>query len=277
MATVDADTQRRVEVRVLELIEAADEAEAAAVDALIAELRELQRAVRVLIADAGPADYAALMLELDQRIAATFEQLEERLTDHITAAATAGATLVSRAATVAGATNVALVATAALAAPIADRAVRLLAGSRDDLAARLSSTVLLRASGQRDLEQTLAAVGTRLRGSFAFGAPTDRAVKVTRTEGGHAHGAAADQAMAATTGATIRKRWVWSHKTDGRDTHAEAEARYRPGGDVGPIAHDQTYRVGNFKTPYPRGPGLPGAQKLNCGCRSVPVVTEVET
>ena len=72
------------------------------------------------------------------------------------------------------------------------------------------------------------------------------------------------------------KRWLSSHGPHVRAAHLEAEQRYAPGGESGPIAMDEAFEVGGEELMYPGDPsGSPG-NIINCQCIQLAVAGEGE-
>jgi hypothetical protein len=63
----------------------------------------------------------------------------------------------------------------------------------------------------------------------------------------------------------VRKSWIWSHKPDGRPTHAAAEERYT----ANPISINKNFSVGGEQGLYPRAYTFSARNTVNCGCTSV--------
>lgn len=68
----------------------------------------------------------------------------------------------------------------------------------------------------------------------------------------------------------LRKNWLWSHKPDGRPTHADAEIRY----EANPIPIDEYFSVGKAKLMYPHDPAGPPGETINCGCKMGKVIVK---
>lgn len=281
---LDVRTQRSVQARIRRLLREADRAEGAALAEILDQLEQLQKLVRATVAGAAEGSpFAVLWNELEQRIETTMGQVAGTVATRIDEAADLGRRLIDEAIDAAGG-----VAPGAPPANVTDEirlTVRQMLGeATQNLKLRVTQQSLAYTSGRQPLERTLSAIGDQLRGSPVFGAPSAKVARIVRTETGHAHGAAAQarseqlNAQAVPGAYVARKRWVWSHDpTGGRESHAFAERRYAPGGAIGPIDTGDSYRIGRFSTPYPRGPGLPGQEKVNCGCRSVPVLMALDT
>jgi len=102
-----------------------------------------------------------------------------------------------------------------------------------------------------------------------------KAERITRTEMLRAHSIAnngvykrANEFAKENFGYEYKKRWLWSHKPDGRDGHEEAEAKYRDN----PIPVDEPFQVRAMKTSryenlmFPRDIQGSAANTINCGC-----------
>lgn len=281
---LDARQQRAMQARIARLLREADQAEGAALAEVLDQLAALQTTVRATLTTAPEGTpFAVLWNELEDRIDDAMAGVAGTVSRSLDDAAAAGARLVDEALAAIGGTPLDAAADD-VTAEIRVTVRQMIAESHQNLKLRTTQQVLQLTSGRQDLARTLRLVGDGLRGSSVFGAPTARVARVVRTEMGDAHGAGvnarSEQVNAAATpgGYVAMKRWVWSHDpTGGRESHAFAERRYAPGGEIGPIPSRASYRIGRFSTPYPRGPGLPGAEKVNCGCRSVPVLMALDT
>ena len=279
---LDPRTQRAVQARIARLLGEADRAEGAALADVLEQLEELQQFVRSTLATTPTGTpFATLWGELERRIDTTMARVAGTVIDRIGDAAAAGTRLVDELLDVAGAAPLGP-STDDLTSGLVVKVRQLLAEAHQNLKMRTTEQTLQYVTGRQDLAGTLRLVGDGLRGSRVFGAPASRVAKVVRTEMGEAHGLAVDaramqlNATATPGGYVTLKRWQWSHDpTGGRDAHAMLERKYAPGSSPGPILPHEQYRVGQFSTPYPRGPGLPGVEKINCGCRSVPVLMQL--
>jgi len=73
------------------------------------------------------------------------------------------------------------------------------------------------------------------------------------------------------------KRWIWSHKPDGRPGHADAEVRYT----AKPIPYEDPFMVAPVRggrreaLQFPRDPAGSPQNVINCGCSWALVPTEV--
>lgn len=274
--TLTAAEQRKVNARVNRLLREADRAEDALVAELHAEMRLLQLDVRSLVIEQAGSNYAKLLAELDRRIGDRIDDIASKTAAGIARAATGGASLVDAALAAAGARAPTVPTTNKIGAHFAARGRRLVAAVGEMIHAGGSSHLLLLASGRQDAAATLRAVGTELAGTPVFGRPAAHLELIARTESGSAYGAGShDRLTERKDDAELRKRWIGSHRKTRRSHHAALESRHAPGGEVGPIDVDENYRLGRYSTPYPKGPGLPGVEKVRCGCRSIPVVTAV--
>lgn len=285
-------TDRQVNARVLRRIRELDALEAAATKVLAGELDALQLEVRGVIAGQGAPVLAVLLADLERRFTLRQAAMLRALSDALAESATVGALLVDDVAALAD-LRVRLPAPdhAALLSRLRLQAQAALGSALEPARLGLTSQLSMLVSGHQDLAATLQAVGTGLAGSHVFGRALERTAGATSALMGEAAGAAQLARAAQLEGARsstpprsleaagevveLRKRWISSHKSDARGTHAAAEGRYGPGGSVGPIAYGEDFQVGRFSTPYPRGPGLPGAQKVHCGCHMVPAVVMV--
>jgi uncharacterized protein with gpF-like domain len=67
----------------------------------------------------------------------------------------------------------------------------------------------------------------------------------------------------------LRKWWSSAEDARVRPTHAAADGRYRPGGEVGPIPVARDYRVGREAAAFPKDPRLSPGESVNCRCVSI--------
>jgi hypothetical protein len=122
------------------------------------------------------------------------------------------------------------------------------------------------------LDDVLRAVGGKLQGSQVFGGPAARSAGALRAVLGDVTGAAMTERsnlIAAAGGQRTLKRWVHQGARNPRSAHVAAASRYRDG-----IPWDEKFRVGSYRTPHPRGPGLPGPQRFGCHCQVAPVLSK---
>lgn len=283
-------TRRQIEARTHRRLREADTLEAAMVASLLDELAALQTEIRQTVSDQAGAPFTTALAAVDTRIGVRTRAMLAIATEAITAAAAQGVAIIDDLVDM-GRLGLRLPAasTGEVTARIAGYAGVLIPRATDLARLATVSQLALLAGGRQDLAATLDAIGTAPRGSKVFGRAAERLAGATTALTGEAYGAAqqirADEvAQALSTTGPIReatgtrrrpvllKRWISSHKTDARDTHADTEARYGHGGSIGPIPYSDDFRVGVYTTPYPRGPGLPGAQKVHCGCRTAPVL-----
>lgn len=64
----------------------------------------------------------------------------------------------------------------------------------------------------------------------------------------------------------LRKAWRTAGDHRVRDSHRVAGQRYAPGGDPGPIPHDQPFVVGGEKLRYPKDPRGSARSVVRCRC-----------
>lgn len=67
----------------------------------------------------------------------------------------------------------------------------------------------------------------------------------------------------------LKKIWLTAKDGRVRPSHVAAGRAYAPGGEPGPIAMDQDYRVGGESAAYPHDPRLSTANRILCRCTSV--------
>lgn len=267
---------RKVAARVNRLVREADRREADAVRSLLGDLDGVQEQLRSLVASRWGEPYASLAVEVDRIIVRARPIMAGRLAAALAAARAQGVGLVDAVADVLD-----------VPVPVGEATDELTDQARSlgivravlDLVDEAVTFHLLRAMAapENGLAVALSAIGARLVGSSVMGRAAERLAGSVRTEIGAAYGAAstARAERLKSSGLVLRKRWLAYHRNGSRSGHLAVEARYAPGGSPGPIPFTDDFRVGSNRTPYPRGPGLPAAEKRHCRCRSVPVAVEV--
>lgn len=273
-ADTTAATVRRFDARARRRLREADTAERALVADLRSQLLVLQADLRDVFAGNAAAPFPIVLTNVERRVAATTATMVASTSDHLAANATAGAALVDELLGIAGSyARLPAADHGPLLARISRHARLLLTSATDIITMAASSQLSLLQADRQTLTATLDAIGTRLEGSVVLGRAAERVAGASTALTGEAFGQAQnDRAETHPDGHALRKRWVSSHKSDARSEHTRAEGRYMVGGSIGPIPYRDDFTVGPYRTPYPRGPGLPGAQKVHCGCRSVPVL-----
>lgn len=269
--TLTAGQQRSVNLTINRLLNAAEAAEDLLVGDVIAELGRLQGDIRQLLIDEAGTPYAKVLTELDRRVAVRAAALTERLSAGITSAADLGVGLVDGALSAADVAAVTEISPAQrVASRVTTHATRLVYRAADLVRIGTSHQLLLIDAGDLDLAGALQAVGSDLAGSRVFGRPAATVASIARTEAGSAHGAGhqlrLEQAAQLYDG--LAKRWISLHGPTARPRHEVVESR-------GAIPADATFVVGRYRATHPRGPGLPGVEKLNCRCRAIPVLDEL--
>lgn len=282
-------TRRRVNARVGRLAREADSLEQALLGALTDELFGLQAEIREVLTSRSRTPFAVALADVERRVALRTSAMVLVTVDGVSEAAARGAGIIDELVAMVGApVGLASPAHAELVNRIGRQARILIARATDLVTMATSSQLALLQGDRQDLAATLEAVGTQLEGSVVFGRAAERLTGATLALTGDAFGEAQEaRALEVETAlqdlalerkgrrpSLLLKRWISSHKRDARDSHRDAEARYGPGGSVGPIPYGEDFRVGSWRTPWPRGPGLPGAQKIHCGCRLVPVLAD---
>lgn len=152
----------------------------------------------------------------------------------------------------------------------------LVGGLTDDLHRRIRMEVTGVAAGAKTASQAADAIGRNLTDRNHFSTIAHRARAIIATEVGRAQslGTQAAQTEAARIVPGLRKSWLNAHLPGARQSHLEAEARYREGGPVGPIEVDEPYAVAGRDAMYPRDPSLPASETVHCHCVSISVMVE---
>lgn len=267
---------RRLEARVRRRIREADQDERLMVATVTAQLGQLQATIREVVAGQSTAPFPVVINDIDRRVTVAAAAITGGVNDHVALAAGFGSGLIDELLALAGTTGRLPAADhTSLLARLGTHTEILVTSALGLVTMATSSQLALLQSGRQDLAATLAAIGGRLGGSVVFGRAAERLTGATTALTGEAFGhAQQDRAVTHPDRDRLAKRWISSHKADARSTHSTAEARYSPGGSIGPIPYGDDFAVGPYRAPYPRGPGLPGAQKVHCGCRLLPVITE---
>lgn len=151
----------------------------------------------------------------------------------------------------------------------------LVRGVADDVRRRATLEVTAVTVGAKTPAQAAAAIGSRInRGVFSTVGHRARAIVVTEVGRAQALATQAAQAQLAERVPGVRKRWINSHLPGSRETHLEAEARYAPDGEIGPIPIDAEFEVAGFRALYPRDPSLPASESVHCKCVSITVIDD---
>lgn len=155
----------------------------------------------------------------------------------------------------------------------------LVQGITDEARRRISGEVASVVGGAKTPFEAMTAVGRNLTERNHFTTIAARARAIVTTEIGRAQAISTQGEMRRlqqTEIPELRKRWLSSHVRDFRQTHLDAENRYRVGGSVGPIPVDEPYHIAGIPAMYPRDPSLPPRESVHCHCHSIPVLPETE-
>jgi hypothetical protein len=162
---------------------------------------------------------------------------------------------------------------------------QLVQGMTDDLRRRIHQEVAAVTLGSKPFDEAARAIGRNLTDRNHFSTIAHRARAITMTEVGRAQALgthyaqqALDRAVRAdpTLPFTVRKRWLNAHLPGARQTHLEAEGRYAPGGDPGPIPVDDLFQVAGVDCYGPHDPALPAGESVHCHCVVVTVIPELQ-
>lgn len=262
---------REFDRRIAQLIKAAAEAEQADVDRILGQIAAVQRDLRAVVTS---GDGVAVMVARAEKRLETLEDVLGRIfVDAVPDAVARGAGMID-----AGFTAVGLDAGAATVVDVGTGPTLTLRTVARQQVADLQAKVvyqLTRLTGPNPagVDDILRAIGSRLNGSQVFGGPAARAAAAFEAIVGDVTGLAmteragiVDQAG----GPRTLKRWV--HSSGVREPRADhVAAAARP-----PIPWGQNFIVGSYRTPRPRGPGLPGPQRFGCRCQVAPALAQEE-
>lgn len=160
----------------------------------------------------------------------------------------------------------------------------LIGGITSEAAKRIGLEISSVQIGAKTPLQAAEAIGRNLTSRNHFSTIGHRARAIVVTENGRAAsigGQYAQQELARQVAddpaleVTVLKRWVNSHLPGSRATHLAAEARYAPGGTVGPIPVDATYTINGVEALYPHDPSLPASESVSCKCQSRTYIPEI--
>lgn len=129
-------------------------------------------------------------------------------------------------------------------------------------AKRINDQLGLVITGVQTPSQATDAVTGLLQGDRA------RALNVVRTELNTAYSAAAQERMESASGVVpgLEKEWRKSGKLKGRLEHAMVDGQRRK--------VDEPFDVGGEKLMYPRDPAASPRNRVNCGCMSLPAMSD---
>lgn len=155
----------------------------------------------------------------------------------------------------------------------------------DQLRKRINGEITSVIVGAKTPFAAAKAIGKNLVDPNHFSSIAHRARAIVVTEVGRAQSLGTQAAQDALQRALfdagdpteVRKRWLNAHLPGARATHLEAEARYAPDGEKGPIPVNAFYEVGGFKAYYPKDPSLPPSESVHCHCVSLTVLDEGST
>jgi hypothetical protein len=263
----------RFNTRVNRLVGQAANVEASTARQLLEEMSKVQHELRLMVAESAGTTHAAQLDAMSSRVRALADVVDDVVRSAHLESARIGAALIDEPLAVLGVTDLAPVNDLELARWAESRASRsrvLLRRYMDDLQQKAAAQ-LLQALNADDPLVVLRNIGTRLKGSVVFGKAAGDSLTLVYTELGTTRHAVMNRRgrdVNQSTGIEVHKRWVHAgNHTNARRHHEDAEQRYRPGGAVGPIPMTELFKVGKYSTPYPKGPGLPGLDRLGCRCQ----------
>lgn len=148
-------------------------------------------------------------------------------------------------------------------------------GLADEAIAKITTELQLGILSGAKKEDVLKGIAKLLPSPAGAGTITGRATRIVRTEVNRFHAMVTqvrmEQAQKQVPG--LKKYWLTAGDERVRDTHVQAGIDYGPENAI-PI--DEPFMVGGYAAMYPRDPALPVGEVVNCRCRQVPVVPEVE-
>lgn len=269
--TPTLDQIRRFNSRINRLIAEAATAEDEALRRIRDELVAAQRDARLIVVSSQTT--AAQVARIQQRLGALDEVLTIISDDAIAAAATHGAGIVDQALDHVGLLGG--LEASDLSGLIDDKSsfARALINDRvANLQDRMVAQLQALAADPDALTRVLADIAEDLHGSVVFGAAARDTTSMVATAVGDTHGAAMLHRgvdVARSGGPVTLKRWISSHRKGARSAHLRLEAATIAG-----IPLDEPFRLGKHTTQRPRGPGLPGAERISCRCRLGMVLTD---
>lgn len=263
---------REFDRRIRQLIKQAADAEQADVDRLLRQVAAVQRDLRTVVTS---GDGVAVMVARAETRLATLEQVLGRMfVDAVPDAVTRGTGMID-----AGLAAVGIDAgSAAVVVDVGNGPTMTLRTVARQQVADLQTKVvyqLTRLTGPNPVgvDDILRAFGTKLHGSQVFAGPAARTAGALQAILGDVAGLALTERAALVEqagGPRTLKRWV--HASGVREPRPEhVAAANQP-----PIPWGQNFVVGSYRTPRPRGPGLPGPQRFGCRCQVVPVLSPEE-
>lgn len=260
--------------RIGQLTKAAAQAEQADVAGLLTELAKVQRDLRGVVVSGDGV--AVMVARMETRLGTLESVITRMFVDAVPSAVARGVGMIDGGLVAAG-----LDAAAPLVVDVATGPTMTLRTVARQQVADLQSKVvyqLTRLTGPNPaaVDDLLRAIGTQLKGSDVFGGPAARAAGAFRTIVGDVTGLAMSERAGIVEeagGPRTLKRWVHTAgRLEPRTDHITAASRYAAG-----IPWGQKFEVGSYRTPRPRGPGLPGSQRFGCRCQVAPVLVTEES
>ena len=125
---------------------------------------------------------------------------------------------------------------------------------------RIKSELTMGILGGKTPAEVAAAIGKNLTDPSIFASIADRAEVITKTEMGRVFSQATQMRMEQTSQYVdgLEKQWVHAgHPKKPRPAHVAASGQHVP--------VDQTFNIGGVQMMYPRAPGAPLDEVINCG------------
>jgi len=143
--------------------------------------------------------------------------------------------------------------------------VDLITGITNDARQSIRNQIQLSMVGDKNIYDT-AKIIDRIIGTKDEVGVTAKAVKIARTELGRVNAAGSQLRMeqAKEQVPSMKKQWVTGNNP--RDTHKAADGQV--------VEVDEPFMVGGYEADYPRDPGLPAEEVVNCNCIHVPFFEE---
>lgn len=135
----------------------------------------------------------------------------------------------------------------------------------DEIRAKINTEIQLGVLGAKSPHDVQKAIGTNLKDPSIFRTIADRAETIARTEMGRVYSMATDERMrqVGEIAPGAKHFWIATPGPRTRDTHRAAGNRYSRANAI-PI--DQPFIVGGARLRYPRDPGGPAEETINCRC-----------
>ncbi len=140
-----------------------------------------------------------------------------------------------------------------------------ISGMSNDAFSKIRGELTLGVLGGKTPQEVAKAIGMNLTDPSIFSSIDARAEAITKTEMGRVFSTAAQKRMGEAAGYVdgLEKQWVHAgHPRMARPYHLALNGRHVP--------VNEPFLVGNVPMMYPRDPGAPINEVINCGCDHVP-------